>query len=233
MHKRLVMGTMISVVLLVAAAPAMAQAVDLQQRFAAMKQAAVLNKQGLSQYQWTEITQVAVKGDPKPDVQDLCRYGPDGQVQKTLVTPPPPPPSGGGMKQKIIEKKTAEIKEYMAKVQALMSLYLPPDPQKMEQVAQAGKMALSPAGDDVSIIFTDYAQRGDRMAIFFDPVANKLISINIKTYLGEAKDVVTMKVSMHRLPDGLDYVYETNLDATAKQFVTTTTSLNFQKLGGS
>ena len=37
------------------------------------------------------------------------------------------------MKEKIIAKKTAEMKGYMGDVKGLLSLYVPPDPQKMER----------------------------------------------------------------------------------------------------
>src|SRR6478672_250419 len=95
-----------------AAGPAFAQNTELQEKVAAVKQAAAENKQRLQQYQWTETTQLTLKGDPKPPSQNLCRYGPDGQVQKNLVSPPPEPPSGGRMKQKIIAKKKEEMKDY-------------------------------------------------------------------------------------------------------------------------
>jgi hypothetical protein len=83
---------------------AIAQNSELQEKVTAVKQAAAENKQKLLQYQWTETTQLTLKGDPKPASTNLCRYGPDGQVQKNLVSPPPEPPSGGRMKQKIIAK---------------------------------------------------------------------------------------------------------------------------------
>jgi len=40
---------------------------------------------GLLQYQWTGTTQLTLKGDQKPPTQNSCRYGPDGQVQKTPI----------------------------------------------------------------------------------------------------------------------------------------------------
>src|SRR5215471_5301478 len=83
---------------------ALPQNAELQEKLAAAKQAAGENKQRLLQYQWIETTQLTLKGDQKAPTQNSCRYGPDGQVQKTLIGPPPQQPSGGRMKQKIIEK---------------------------------------------------------------------------------------------------------------------------------
>lgn len=100
--KRLII---LGVIALVAGVAVIAQNGELQQKLAAVKEAAAENKQRLRQYQWTETTQLTLKGDPKPPSEKLCQYGPDGQVQKTPIGPPPQPPSGGRVKQRVIERK--------------------------------------------------------------------------------------------------------------------------------
>lgn len=106
------------------------------------------------------------------------------------------------MKEKIIAKKKEETKDYMGDVKALLSLYVPPDPQKMQQAYQAGKVSLNPAGGVVNLIFKDYAQPGDQMSLAFDTAARKISSLSINTYMGEPKDAVTLQVQMASLPDG-------------------------------
>jgi len=212
------------------AGPAFAQNTELQEKVAAVKQATAENKQKLQQYQWTETTQLTLKGDPKPASTNLCRYGPDGQVQKNLASPPPEPPSGGRMKQKIIAKKKEEMKDYMGDVKALLSQYVPPDPQKMQQAYQAGRVSINPAGGVVKLNFKDYAQPGDQMTLTFDTAAHRIISLSVNSYLGEAKDAVTLQVQMASLPDGTNYAQQTVLNATAKQLVVTTTNSNYQHL---
>src|SRR5258708_37820383 len=108
--------TIIAAVTLGITAPAISQNPELQQKIAAVKQAAAENKQKLRQYQWIETTQLTLKGDAKPPTRNSCVYGPDGKVQKTAIGPPPEEPSGGRLKQKIIAKKKAEMKEYMQDV---------------------------------------------------------------------------------------------------------------------
>jgi hypothetical protein len=222
----------IGAVALAAIVPSIAQNSDLQQRLAAVKQAIAENKQRLRQYQWIEITQLTLKGDAKPPSQNMCQYGPDGQVHKTPMGPPPQQPSGGRLKQRIIEKKKEEMQDYMGDVKGLLSMYVPPDPQRMEQAYQAGKASLNSAGGVVNLVFTDYAQPGDQMTLTFDPAARKITSLNVNTYMGETKDGVTLLVQMASLPDGTNYVQQTVLDASAKQLAVTTTSSNYQKLAG-
>jgi hypothetical protein len=120
----------------------------------------------------------------------------------------------------------------MDNVKALLAMYVPPEPQKMEQAYQAGKFSLNPAGDILNFVFRDYAQPGDQMTLSFDRAKSAIISLNINTYMGESKDAVTLQVQMASLPDGTNHVQQTVLNATAKQLVVTTTSSNYQRLAG-
>jgi len=226
--KRLVM---IGAVTLAITVPAISQNSEVQQKLADVKQAAAENKQKLRQYQWIETTQLTLKGDAKPPTKNSCQYGPDGKVQETLIGPPPQQPSGGRAKQKIIENKKGEMKDYMQDVKAVLAMYVPPDPQKMQAAFEAKKVSLNPTGAAVNLVFTDYAQPGDKMTLTFDTATKKITGLNINTYMGKEKDVVTLQVQMGSLPDGTNYEQQTILKATAKQLVVTTTNSDYQKLG--
>ena len=222
---------MIGAVMLAMAVPAISQNPEIQEKLAAVKQAAGENKQKLLQYQWIETTQLTLKGDTKPATKNSCQYGPDGKVQKTALGPPPAQPSGGKMKQKVIAKKKEEMKDYMQDVKAVLGMYVPPDPQKMQADFQAGKVSLNPTPGAVNLVFADYAQPGDKMTLTFDTATKKISGLNIDTYMGQEKDVVTLKVVMASLPDGTSYEGQTVLSATAKQLVVTTSNSNYQKIG--
>jgi hypothetical protein len=206
----------------------------LQEKLAAVKQSIAQNQQKLHQYQWTETTQLTLNGNEKPPSQSLCQYGPSGTVQKTPMSPPPPPPSGGRMKQRIIEKKTEEMKDYMGQVKTLLALYVPPNPQKMQEAFGAGKASLNPSPDSgtTSLVFKDYAQPGDQMTLTFSSATKKISTINVNTYMDNPQDTVTLAVQFASLPDSTNYVQQSVLNATAKKLVVTTTNSNYQKLGG-
>ena len=220
-------------------APALAQTAapaggELQQRLAEVKQSTAANQQKLHQYQWTETTQATLKGQLKPPKQSLNHYGPDGKVQKTPVDTQQPQPQqsgrGGRLKQKIVEKKKEEFQEYGEQIKNLLSLYLPPDPQKMQQAFQFDRASLSKDSGTAEILFRDYALAGDRMTLSFDVAAKKISSINVQTYMDDPKDTVTLDVHFATLPDGTNYVQGTTLNATAKQLQVTTTNSNYQLL---
>ena len=206
---------------------------ELQEKLAALKQSAAENQQNLHKYQWIETTQLTLNGDAKPGTQSTCQYGPDGKVQKTPMSPPqqPPPPSGGRLKQKVVEKKKGEMKDYMGQVKTLLAMYVPPDPQRMQQAFQAGKVSLSPSGSGVAqIVFKDYAQPGDQMTISFNTAEKKISALNVNTYMDDPKDTVTLAVQFASLPDNTNYVQQSVLNATAKKLQVTTTNSNYQPL---
>ena len=207
---------------------------ELQQKLAAVKQSAAANQQRLHQYQWVETTQIALKGEPKPPKQNLCSYGPDGQVQKVPIgEQQQQQPSGrqGRVKERVVEKKKEEMQDYMQDVKSVIGMYVPPNPQKMEAAFQAHNVSLVPGGGVVQLVFKNYAQPGDQMTISFDTATKKIQSLNVDTYMGQAKDVVTLAVQFASLPDGTNYAQQTILDAKAKQLQVTTTNSQYSKLG--
>jgi hypothetical protein len=225
--------TMIGVIAFGATFPVFAQDTAVQERLAAVKLVMAANAQKLHQYQWVETTQVTLNGDQKPPTQASCQYGPDGQVQKTPIGSPPEEPGGGPLMRRIIEKKKAEMKQYMGDVKAVLALYLPPDPQKMESAKQAGNLSVNPVPPGaVNLIFKNYVQPGDQMTLTFDTAAKKVASLSINTTMGASQDPVTLQVQMASLPDGTNYAQQTILNAVAKGLVVTTTNSNYQKLGG-
>ena len=208
---------------------------ELQQKLAAVKQSVAQNQQRLHQYQWVESQQLTLKGDAKPAKQQLCSYGPNGQVQKVPIGQPPPQQQQSGrqrrLKEHVVEKKTAEMQDYMGQVKSLLALYVPPDPQRMEKAFKAGNASLVPGGGGVAqLVFKNYAQPGDQMTVSFDTAAKKVQQVNVNTYLDEPKDVVTLSLQFASLPDGTNYVQQSVLNATAKQLQVTTTNSDYSKL---
>jgi hypothetical protein len=207
-----------------------AQNAGLQEKIVALKKSATENKQALSQYQWTETVQLTLKGDLKPPRQFSCKYGPDGQVVKTPVGPEPEDPSDHGLKEKIIEKKKAELQQYLQDAKETLAMYQPPDAQRMQAAYQAGHVSFNPVPGAMVLSFTDYAQPGDKMSVTLNTSTNKISALTIDTYMGKEKDAVTLKVTMAALPDGTSYPQQSILDGTAKKVTVTTTSSNYQKL---
>ena len=118
----------------------------------------------------------------------------------------------------------------MQDVKGVLAMYVPPDPQRMQQAYQSGNVALNPVPGAVNLVFANYAQPGDKMSLTFDTAARKITTLNLDTYMAEGKDKVTLQVQMGSLPDGTSYAQQTVLNSSAKNLSVTTTNSNYQRL---
>lgn len=224
-----------SAVLAIMAAPARGQGVKAQMddKLSAVKQSLVQNQQNLHHYQWIETTQLTLKGELKPPKQSLCQYGSDGQVQKTPIAQEGMQPSQGGrIKQRMVKKKTEEMQDYTADVKQLLSVYVPPDPVKLQQAYQAGNASIAkgPTPGTVKLAFQNYDKTGDELTIIYNSQQKKISQLSVKTYMQQPSDAVTLDTHFASLPDGTNYAQQTVLNMAAKKMVVTTTNAHYQKL---
>ena len=188
-------------------------------------------KKPSARYSWVEKTELSLKGEVKNTKVDMCRYGPDGKVQKTPVVEPPPPEKQRGMKGKVVAKKTAEMKEELEAAVALVQQYLPPSPDMMQVVMNAGTASLSQAGPGrVSLKFPGYAKANDALMLTFDTTVKAMQQIDVQTWLDKPDNAVTLKVTMNALPDGVSYPGAVVLGIPKSKVEVRITKSNYQKL---
>ncbi|MGH8233986.1 MAG: hypothetical protein ACREPU_07305 [Rhodanobacteraceae bacterium] len=206
----------------------------LQEKLAAIKTSTAENQQKLHQYTWTETSDITVNGNSRPSKISTCSYGPDGKVHKVPVGGMTENASSEGgrrgrFKQRIIANKTAEMKDYMQQVGHVLQLYVPPNPQKMEQAFKQKKVSFGRNNGLVDLVFKDYALRGDSMTVGFDPAAKKIRTLSVQTYLDTPQDPVTLVVDFSSLPDGTNHPSRTTLDAQLKGIRVVNTNSNYRK----
>jgi hypothetical protein len=209
---------------------------------AALKESLAQNQAKLRAYSWVETTQVSLKGEVKKQEQKQCSYGADGKVQKTPIGGGAPaasqPKSGGGgkrggrLKEKIVENKVDDMKEYMERVAALVHEYVPPDPQKIQAAQSAGNVSAQPSGGTLNLSVKNYVKPGDLLAIGFDTAAKQLSSYNVQSFVEKPKeDDVKLTVTFAKLEDGTSYPQQILLDVTAKNIQVKVTNSGYKKAG--
>jgi len=228
--KRMTIGCVLAGLLIAALArPARAQ--DLQEKLAAVKQSIAANQQALRSYTWLEKTELSLKGEVKATKVDSCRYGPDGKVQKTPVVQPPPPEKKRGLRGKIVANKTEEMKEELQATVALIHQYVPPAPDQIQVVMNAGTASLGQAGPDlVAFTFPGYAKQGDALKITFDKAITGLRQIDVKTWLDKPEEPAMLKVVMQSMPSGISFPGSIVLSIPASKIEVRITKSNYQKL---
>ncbi len=217
-------------VLLLSTLPFRAQNPELQQKLAEIKAASAANKQALAHYTWQEQQTTSIKGDVKKQQVFQVSVGPDGQQQKTQIGgSQAAPPSGGRLKQHVVEKKTAEFKDYGEQIADLAKQYTQPDPEKLQAAYQAGNISLVPGGDgEIKLVIKNYVKPGDSMTLVFNRQQKAIQSVQVASYLDSPSDAVTIAAQFAKLPDGTNHVASTQINGVSKQLTVVTQNSNYQ-----
>jgi hypothetical protein len=152
-------------------------------------------------------------------------------VQKTPVVTPPPAEKKRGLRGKIVENKKEEMKEELEAAVALVHQYLPPSPDMMQVVMNAGTASVSQAGPGrASLKFPGYAKANDALTLTFDTAVKSLQQIAVSTWLDKPDNPVTLTVTMEALPDGTSHPGVVLLAIPESNIQVRITKSNYQKL---
>jgi len=216
----------------VPAHPAAAQAVAaaLKDQFAMAALAAAQNRQALQAYTWIETTQISVNGDVKNTKIESCRYGPDGQVQRSTLSQTSAP-QPGGLRGMVAKSKAADMQTELGNAAALVHQYVPLDPARIQAVYAAGGVSLGQAGPGTGKIqFANYVQQGDMLTLTLNTSARVLDQIDVATWLDTNSNQVTLDVDFDSLPDGTRYPITTTLLIPGSQIQVQIKNGTYQKL---
>jgi len=215
--------------LMLAALQARAQDGELQKRVTEIKEYLALNKMVLAQYTWQESQTVSVKGEVKKEELFQVRMGPDGQPQKTNLSPDE---SSGGRKHGIKHRIKEDYENYGKEVAALAQSYGQPDSGRVQQLFERGSVLLGSAGvpNEVKLVINGYQKPGDSVTIVFNKTQKTIQSLHIATYLNDPQDAVTIDEQYAQLPNGPNHVASTVVDGVSKQLTVQMQNSNYQKM---
>jgi len=208
---------------------------DAQEMIAMIKKNLANSKANLKNYEWLETTTVFLKGEQKSVKQNQCYYSVDGKLTKVATGGSTPPAKAkGGIRGKVIENKKEDMADYIKASVARIQTYLPPDAAKLQQIYAAGKctvQVLEP-GKKFKLNFPDYNLKGDLLSISVDKSAQKLMMLDVSTYIDKESEKVIFNVSYNDLPDGTQYAGSTTLDAQAKELKIAIANSGYKKAAG-
>jgi hypothetical protein len=147
-----------------------------------------------------------LKDELRSTWQFSCRYGDDGRVVRTPAGAPPPGTTAGPFAPQPGRESKEELEATMAKVRALVALYVPPDTQKLEQAYRAGRVRTErPIQGEALLRIADYSRAGDSVLLDFRTDLRKLVRLQASSYLDDPSQAVTIEVRYAPLPDGTNH----------------------------
>jgi hypothetical protein len=225
--------TLVAVMIACIAIPVLAQQPTAADRVISLKATLVQSQMVLRQYEWIETTVVNVKGDDKSEKQERCYYGADGKLQKVLLTQPPQESEKRGLRGRIAERKKEELTDYMQEAVSLVHRYVPPDPNRILVVKDAGKVGLQliEPGKRARLTFSDYLKSGDSLSVDVDLMNNHPLAANVNSYLDSDREPVILTITFGTLNDGTTtYASGVVLNATGKQLKVTVQNSGYRRM---
>lgn len=208
-----------------------ANAQGVEAHLAALKNAMIASQQDLRTYQWIETDTVFVNGEQKSWKEESCYYGADGSLQKVPVASSPPPARKFGFRGMIQSSEQQSMTDTMKQAVALVKSYIPPNTFLLEQAKQAGNVSFDivQPGQVVRLNFRNYKLPGDVLSITLNIQTNKLLGVNVSSYLGSPSTPVTMVAQMGTLMDGATYTARSELSLPSSNLEVDITNTGYRK----
>jgi hypothetical protein len=217
------------------AATLRAQLGDMQARVAELKESTAKNKQALAQYTWTERVTISLNGQEKKQERFQVRMGADGKPVKTPIDAPAQDQSarGGRLRQRIVEKKKEEYKEYADSMKDLAQQYIPPEKDLIQEAYSKGNLSITPGAGGpgrIEFVIHNYIRNGDSVTIIFDKDQKQLVSISIHSWIEDPSDIMNLSVRFDKLPDGTSHASGATIEGVRKHLTVVTQNDSYRKL---
>ncbi len=199
----------------------------LPQKIRQMQEANARNKQQLHKYQWIETTTLTIHDDPRPPKRSICKYGPDGKVQKTPLGQQAAsagrqggglPGRGGLVRALVVKQKKQEAQKEVAQIRAVAGMYFPLDGAKLKQALQSGQLHfVTGDSNEETVVIDNYAKHGDQVKLTLNHSTMQMERVSVKSYVEKPKDALTAEVQFSALQDGTRYRSSTTINAPSKK----------------
>jgi len=208
---------------------------DMSENIAMIKKNLTESKEKIKNYEWIETMTTSLKGEDKSVKQNQCYYSVDGKLTKVptgATTAPAKTP--GGIRGKAVANKKEEMADYIKACVAQVHTYLPPDATKLQQIYAAGKATIQvlEPGKKFKLNFPDYNVKGDMLSISIDKVNQKIMALDVNTYVDDPAKKIVFNVTYSDLPDGTQYENTTTLDAQGKDLKIVIANSGYKKAAG-
>jgi hypothetical protein len=213
-----------------------AQVGDMQARVAELKESSAKNKQELAKYIWTERVTSSLNGQERKQERFQVRMGADGKPVKTPIDAPAQEQSarGGRLRQRVIEKKKEEYKEYADQMKDLAQQYIPPQKDLIQDAYSKGNVSITPgaggAAGRIEFSIRNYIRNNDSVTIIFDKDQKQLVSISIHSWIDDPTDIMNLSVRFDKLPDGTSHASGATIEGVRKHLTVVTQNDDYRKL---
>jgi len=169
----------------------------------------------MRQYSWTSRTEVIDQGQVKDVRIDAVNYGPDGQLQRTVMNDQSAPLPFGFLRRRIAEYERQKVEIYLTGLRGLLEAYTLPTAGKIQEFMNRA----AATGPDASGLFEvtgkNVVSPGDTFSLWVDPRTRHAQRVQVSTSF--QGDPVSLMATFKTLPSGLNHVAYAEVIVPTKQ----------------
>jgi hypothetical protein len=168
----------------------------------------------MRQYTWTSRTELMEEGQVKDNRIEQVNYGPDGQLQRSLLNDSSAPLPFGFLRRAIAEQKKQEMEQYLTGLRSLLDQYtLSTAGKVLDFMNQA--VTTTEASGLIVMTGTNVVVPGDNLSIWTQFSTRHTRKIQANTFY--QGNVVELTATFNTLPSGLNYMAYAEVTIPAKQ----------------
>jgi hypothetical protein len=181
----------------------------------------------LQQYSWTSRTEVIDQGQVKDIRIDAVNYGPDGQLQRSVLNDPSTPLPFAVPRRHIAERERQILQEYLTGLRDLLEQYTLPTAGKVQDFLNRATASGRDSYGLFAMTARNLVQPGDTLSVWVDPRTRQAQRIRVSsTFEGEP---VTLTATFTTLPGGLNHVAYAEVIVPAKQISVQIQNFNYDR----
>jgi hypothetical protein len=169
----------------------------------------------MRQYSWTSRTEVIDQGQVKDTRIDKINYGPDGQLQRTVLNDQGAPLPFGFLRRKIAEHERQKVEEYLTGLRGLLEQYTLPTAGKVQDFMNRATATGPDASGFFEVTGKNVVSPADTFSLWVDPHTRHAQRIQVSTTF--QGDPVSLMATFKSLPSGLNHVAYAQVIVPTKQ----------------
>ncbi|HTQ51309.1 MAG TPA: hypothetical protein VMJ12_11400 [Candidatus Acidoferrales bacterium] len=169
----------------------------------------------LKQYSWSSRAELIDNGKVEDTRINLVSYGPDGQLQRTLVNDQAAPLPSGFLRKKIAEDERAKVEKYFAALGKLLDQYTLPSAGKVIDFVSQAQISAPDANGLLQVAGSNVLSPGDTYTMWINASTRHVTKILINTTYEQ--DAVQLTASYATLKAGLTHLQYAEVTVPAKQ----------------
>jgi hypothetical protein len=154
----------------------------------------------LKNYSWSSRVELLESAT----VQDIrissVSYGPDNQLQRTVLNDQPSPLPHGFLRKRIAEKKRAEVEKYLLGLNKVLDQYTLPTAGKVLDFVSKATVSAPDANGLLQLNGNDVVMPGDTLTLWVDAKTRQASKIQVSTTF--QGDFIQASASFRTIPNG-------------------------------